>query len=137
MKNKIKENKMMVDEINYYLKQLFSINRSITGSGNRETLNILQEIVPLEIKEYPSGQAVYDWVIPNEWHVRNAWIKDGEGQKLVDFNLNNIHLVGYSEHVNTKMEFEELKSHLYYIDELPEAIINVIGVFALPKLSMT
>mgnify|MGYP000002772352 FL=1 len=122
MKNKIKENKMMVDEINYYLKQLFSINRSITGSGNRETLNILQEIVPLEIKEYPSGQAVYDWVIPNEWHVRNAWIKDGEGQKLVDFNLNNIHLVGYSEHVNTKMEFEELKSHLYYIDELPEAI---------------
>jgi aminopeptidase-like protein len=117
-----KKNQVLVDEIDHYLKQLFPINRSITGPGNRETLHILQEIVPLEIKEYPSGATVYDWVIPDEWQVLDAWIKDSDGNKLVDFHLNNIHLVSYSEQVNKKMNFEELRSHLHYSEELPEAI---------------
>mgnify|MGYP000309446352 CR=1 FL=1 len=122
MKNRIKENPELVDEINKYLRRLFPINRSLTGPGNRETLNILQEIAPLKIKEYPSGKSVYDWVIPDEWHVKNAWIKDKHGKKIVDFSLNNIHLVGYSEKVNNKIKFEELKSHLYFNDKLHDAI---------------
>jgi len=122
MKIRIKEDLGIENEINNYLRQLFPINRSITGPGNRDTLKILQEIAPLKIKEYPSGKTVYDWVIPDEWHAKNAWIKDTNGKKLVDFNLNNIHLVGYSQHINKKMSFAELKSHIYFSDEIPEAI---------------
>jgi aminopeptidase-like protein len=110
------------DEIDQYLKRLFPITRSITGPGNRETLRILQEITPIEIKEYPSGTTVYDWIIPDEWRVRDAWIKDNKGNKLIDFKICNVHLVGYSEPVNEQFSFESLKSHLHYHEELPEAI---------------
>lgn len=109
-------------EIDSYLKRLFPICRSITGTGNRESLKILQEIVPLEVKEYLSGTPVYDWVIPDEWIVRDAWIKDAKGNKIVDFQVSNIHLVGYSRPIHQKMAFAELKERLYYREDLPEAI---------------
>lgn len=112
----------IVSEIDRYLKSLFPICRSITGNGNRESLKILQKIVPLEIKEYQSGTPVYDWVIPDEWIVRDAWIKDASGNKLVDFQASNIHLVGYSAPIHQKMTFAELKDHLQYRDDLPDAI---------------
>jgi aminopeptidase-like protein len=112
----------LINEINHYLKRLFPICRSITGDGNRETLQILQEIAPLEIKEYPSGTPVYDWVIPDEWQVRDAWIKDAKGNKLVDFTKSNIHLVSYSEPVNREISFADLEPHLFYHHKLPEAI---------------
>jgi aminopeptidase-like protein len=86
-------NRALADEIDQYLKCLSPITRSITGPGNRQTLRILQEIAPLEVKEYPSGTAVYDWIIPDEWRVRDAWIKDDKGNKLVDSQVNNVHLV--------------------------------------------
>jgi len=111
-----------VEEIDRYLKRLFPLTRSITGPGNRESLRILQEVAPLEIKEYPSGTTVYDWVIPDEWIVRDAWIKNTDGSKLVDFRASNIHLVGYSEPIHRKMAFDDLKDHLYYRNDLPEAI---------------
>jgi aminopeptidase-like protein len=116
------ENQLLIDEIDQYLKRLFPITRSITGSGNRETLHILQEIVPLEIRENKSGTPVYDWIIPDEWQVSDAWIKDRKGNKLVDFQVNNVHLVSYSKPVDKKLSFEELSSHLYYNAEMPEAI---------------
>lgn len=109
-------------EIDQYLKRLFPICRSITGPGNRESLGILKEIAPLKIMEYPSGIPVYDWVIPEEWIVGDAWIKDAKGDKIVDFQASNIHLVGYSEPIHQKMAFVELKEHLYYRDDFPEAI---------------
>ena len=112
----------LVNEIDHYLKRLFPIPRSITGNGNRETLKILQEIVPLEIKEYPSGQNVYDWVIPKEWNIRDAWIKNSKGDKIVDFQKSNLHLVSYSIPVHKKLTFSELKKHLHYRKDLPEAI---------------
>jgi aminopeptidase-like protein len=74
----------MLEEIDKYLKKLFPINRSITGEGNRETLRILQEIIPLKIIEYPSGQKVYDWVIPKEWNIKDAWVKDSRGNKIIN-----------------------------------------------------
>jgi len=109
-------------EIDSYLQRLFPLTRSITGPGNRESLKILQEIVPLEIKEYSSGTPVYDWVIPDEWIVRDAWIQDVKGVRLVDFQASNIHLVGYSEPIHQKMAFDDLKCHLHYRDDLPEVI---------------
>ena len=72
-------------EIRKYLERLFPITRSLTGSGNRETLRIISEIVPIEIVEYPSGQEVFDWTIPDEWIIRDAWIKNSAGEKIVDF----------------------------------------------------
>ena len=112
----------IINEINDYLKRLFPINRSITGDGNRKTLSILQEIAPIQIKEYPSGTSVYDWVIPDEWNVNEAWIKDSKGEKVVDFSKNNIHLVSYSSPLHEKMSFEKLKYNLHYLENLPDAV---------------
>lgn len=109
------------EEIDRFLQRLFPICRSITGEGNRETLRILSEIVPLEIKEYPSGTPVFDWVIPPEWEIREGYIQKG-GERLIDFNNNNIHVISYSQPVNEKLTFEELKPHLHYLKDLPDAI---------------
>ena len=72
-------------EIDGYLQRLFPICRSLTGAGNRETLRAIQEIIPLDIREVPTGTAVYDWTIPDEWNIRDAWIAAPDGQRLVDF----------------------------------------------------
>lgn len=112
----------LIEEIDSYLKRLFPITRSITGPGNRETLQILNEIIPLGITEYPSGTPVYDWVIPDEWRAQDAWIKAASGDKFVEFRQSNIHLMSYSEPVHETLTFEQLKPHLHYHEELPEAI---------------
>ena len=109
-------------EIDKFLKRLFPITRSITGEGNRKTLKILQEIIPLKILEYPTNQKVYDWTIPKEWNIKDAWIKDSKGNKIIDFKQNNLHVVSYSTPINKKMSFEELKKHLHYLEYLPDAI---------------
>lgn len=113
---------MIEKEIDHYLQRLFPINRSITGPGNRETLSILQEIVPLQIKEFTSGTQVYDWIIPDEWKINDAWIKDASGTKLLDFQMSNIHVVSYSEPIHKKMHFDELRGHLHTHPDLPDAI---------------
>ena len=119
----IKDNKnRLKQEIDKYLHRLFYVNRSIMGDGNRETLKILQEIVPLEVKEYRSGETIYDWTIPSEWSVRSAWIANAEGEKIVDFAVNNLHLVGYSVSVDAFLTFEELESHIYTHPVIPDAI---------------
>jgi len=111
-----------IEEINKFLKRLFPITRSITGNGNRETLKILQEIIPLTIKEYPIGEDVYDWKIPKEWNIQDAWIKNSKGEKVVDFQKSNLHVVSYSTPIHEKLTFDEFKHHLHYIEELPDAI---------------
>jgi len=108
--------------IDNYLTRLFPITRSITGNGNRETLKILQEQIPLNILEYPSNQKVYDWTIPKEWNIKDAWIKNSRGEKIIDFNVSNIHVVSYSIKVHKKISFSELKENLHYLQELPQAI---------------
>jgi len=112
----------IIREIKEYLDRLFPIYRSITGQGNRETLETLQEIAPINIVEYPSGTEVYDWKIPDEWQVSNAWIEDVNGSRIVDFHENNVHLVGYSTPVDKSMNFQDLKGHLHVHGEIPEAI---------------
>jgi len=92
------------------------------GEGNRKTLKTLQEIIPLKILEYPTGQHVYDWKIPKEWNIKDAWIKNSEGIKIVDFRRNNLHVVSYSRPVNDIFSFEQLHPKLHYREDLPEAI---------------
>jgi len=112
----------LVGEINAYLKRLFPICRSITGDGNRETLRILKKLVPLDIIEYPTGQKVYDWVIPREWNIRDAWIKNSSGKKIIDFQKSNLHVVSYSVPVHDRMKLAELNGHLHFREDLPAAI---------------
>ena len=109
-------------EIDTYLRRLFPICRSITGSGTRESLSILQEIIPLTVHEVPSGTKVYDWIIPDEWNIRDAWISTAESARFVDFTINNLHLVSYSEPVNGVFSWSELQPHLHVHPEIPEAI---------------
>ena len=110
------------DELYSLLKRLFPINRSITGDGVRETLEILAEKVDLKILTYPSGKQVYDWTIPDEWNISDAYIANESGERLVDFKRNGLHVVGYSMPVNRDMTFEELKPHLHTLPDLPDAI---------------
>ena len=110
------------ENIDEYLRRLFPISRSIMGNGNRETLKILQELVPISIEEYPSKTKVYDWTIPGEWSIRAAWIKNSIGVKLVDWGECNLHVVGYSEPVHQFMKYEQLAEKLHYLDQFPNAI---------------
>ena len=106
----------------YLLKKLFPINRSITGDGVRETLKIINEFVPIEVKEVPSGTEVFDWKIPSEWNIKDGWIKNSNGEKLVDFKKNNLHVMGYSEPVSKKLTYDELKKHVYSLPNYPDLI---------------
>src|SRR5262245_40728405 len=83
-------------EIYDLVRDLYPICRSITGDGVRETLRILGRHLPVSVTEVPSGTTVLDWVVPNEWNIRDAYIADSSGQRLVDFRETNLHVVGYS-----------------------------------------
>jgi len=104
------------------LQRLFPICRSITGDGVRETLAVLREQVEFDVREVPSGTACYDWIVPDEWNVRDAFIADASGKRVVDFKANNVHLVSYSIPVEAEMTFEELAPHLHTLPDLPDAI---------------
>jgi len=110
------------DRIDKYLKRLFPIPRSLTGQGNRDTFRILEEIIPLNLIEYPSGTPVYDWIIPDEWIIRDAYIKAPDGKRLIDFCKCNLHVVGYSAPVNRKMKFSELAPRLHMLRDSPDAV---------------
>ena len=104
------------------LEDLFPLNRSLTGDPNRETLSYLKEIIPLNIVEYPSKQKVFDWEIPYEWKVNEAYVEDSNGEKVIDFRNNNLHLVGYSRSFRGKLNFDELSEKLHFLDNLEDAI---------------
>ncbi len=109
-------------EIDEYLKRLFPITRSLTGQGNRETFQILEEIAPIAVTEYPSGTSAYDWKVPDEWVIRDAYIKDANGNRIVDFRECNLHVVSYSIPVNSEMAFADLKPKLHRLENNPDAI---------------
>lgn len=95
------------------IARLYPICRSITGAGVRETLGILRERIPLELHEVPSGTPVLDWTVPPEWTIRDAWVKDSRGEKIIDFAAHNLHLVSYSAPVHARMNLAELRPHLH------------------------
>lgn len=112
----------MKDQQEKYFDRLWPLNRSLTGNGNRETLKILSELVDLKISEIPSGTECFDWTIPPEWNVKEAWIKDSKGNTIIDFRENNLHLMGYSEKFSGKMNLEKLKEHIYTLPKQPDVI---------------
>lgn len=119
------------NEMYSWAKDLFPINRSITGNGVRETLRYISKLLPeLQVYEVPSGTKVLDWTVPDEWNVNSAWLKDPDGKIIADYLKNNLHLVGYSIPVNKKISFEELSEHLYSIPEQPEAIPYVTSYYS-------
>lgn len=113
-----------------YFDRLFPLNRSLTGNGVRESLKIIQEKIDLlKIHEIPSGTKVFDWEIPNEWNVRSAYIIKPNGEKICDFQKNNLHLLGYSVPIHQKMSFQELEKHLYTLEDQPKAIPYVTSYY--------
>jgi aminopeptidase-like protein len=109
-------------EMQQLMTELYPICRSITGDGLRQTLAIIQRHIPLEIHEVPTGTQVFDWVVPKEWNIRDAYVMDEQGQKVIDFKQHNLHILNYSVPVNQTMSLEELKPHLYTLPNQPDLI---------------
>lgn len=95
------------------IEKLFPICRSITGDGVRETLNIIKSIIPLEIHEVPSGTKAFDWTVPKEWNIKDAYVKNSKGERVIDFKKSNLHVISYSIPVKKTMTLEELKPYLH------------------------
>ena len=104
------------------IARLFPICRSITGDGVRETLRILREHIPIEVREVPTGTEVFDWTVPKEWNVSDAWIKDAKGRKLIDFRKLNLHVINYSSAIHQRMRLDELRQHLFTDPERPTVV---------------
>jgi aminopeptidase-like protein len=102
--------------------ELYPICRSITGNGVRQTLDILRKTVPLEIHEVPSGTTVFDWTVPREWNIEDAYVKGPDGRRVVDFRQSSLHVVSYSIPVRARMTLAELRPHLFTRPDFPEVI---------------
>lgn len=109
---------------------LFPINRSITGIGTSNTLKLIKKKIPdLKIRSFKSGKKVFDWVIPPEWNVKDAYVLDKTNKKIIDFKKNNLHLVGYSIPIKKKITKLELLKKLNYIKKQPNAIPYITSYY--------
>ncbi len=104
------------------MKRLYPITRSITGNGARETLRIVKEQIPITMHEVRSGTKVFDWTVPKEWNIRDAYVKDSRGKKVIDFKRSNLHVLNYSIPVHKTVSLAELKEHLHTLPEHPDWI---------------
>jgi aminopeptidase-like protein len=104
------------------IAELYPICRSITGDGLRETLRLLQRQIPLELREVPTGTQVFDWTVPKEWNIRDAYVINATGDRVIDFQKSNLHVVNYSVPVRRRMALAELKEHLFTLPAHPDWI---------------
>ena len=102
--------------------ELFPLHRSITGNGVRETLARVGRHIPLVVHEVPSGTRVFDWTVPDEWHVREAWIADATGRRIVDIRRSNLHVVQYSTAIRARLSLAELSPHLHSLPDAPDLV---------------
>jgi aminopeptidase-like protein len=109
-------------EMHALVTELYPICRSITGDGFRETLSKLAQLVPLEVKEVPSGTRVFDWTVPKEWNIRDAWVANSSGERVIDFRRHSLHVVNYSTPVRKRMTLSELRPHLFSLPDHPDWI---------------
>jgi len=108
--------------IEEYFDKLFPICRSITGDGVRQTFDILKEILPIKIHEVPTGTKCFDWEIPKEWNINDAFIITPEGKKIADFKISNLHILNYSIPINKEVSYDELVEHLHTLPAMPDAV---------------
>ncbi len=113
---------MVGSEMFRLVEELFPICRSITGNGIRETLYRIGKRIPLGFQEVPSGTEVFDWTVPKEWNIRDAFIKDHAGRRILDFHDHNLHVVSYSVPVDARMSLSELKEHIHTLPDQPNLI---------------
>jgi aminopeptidase-like protein len=104
------------------VERLYPLCRSITGDGVRATLDIVAESIPLIVHEIPTGTRVLDWTVPREWNIRDAYVADPEGRRVIDFTQSNLHVVGYSVPVRTRMSLARLRPHLHTLPDQPDLI---------------
>ena len=102
------------------VENAYPICRSITGDGLRKTLALVGTHVDIDIHEIPSGTAVFDWTVPDEWNIRDAYVADTDGRRLIDFRRSNLHVVNYSAPVNERMTFDALAPHLHTLPDHPD-----------------
>ena len=104
------------------VEDLFPICRSITGDGVRKTLKIIKKYIPIETHEIPTGTKVFDWTIPKEWNINDAYVKNSKGEKIIDFKKSNLHILNYSIPIKKKISLNELKKHIFTLPEYPKWI---------------
>ncbi len=104
------------------ISRVYPICRSVTGEGVRQTFEILKEHIPLQVHEVPTGTRVFDWSVPREWNIRDAWIKNAAGEKIIDFKKCNLHVLNYSAPIRAKVTLAELKQHIFTLPDFPERI---------------
>jgi aminopeptidase-like protein len=109
-------------EANDLMRRLFPLCRSLTGEGVRRTFDLLDEKIPLTRTDIPSGTRVFDWIVPDEWNIRDAYIADSDGRRVVDFRRSTLHVVSYSEPVRTRLPLEVLRERLHTLPEQPDVI---------------
>ncbi|WP_414583104.1 DUF4910 domain-containing protein [Scytonema sp. PCC 10023] len=109
-------------EMYQLISELYPICRSITGNGFRETLHWIKKHIELTQHEVPTGTQVFDWTVPKEWNIKDAYVKNSKGERIIDFNKSNLHVVNYSVPVKQKMLLEELKKHLFTLSDRPDWI---------------
>ena len=120
--DELSTNQQIANSMFKLMVELFPICRSITGNGVRESLNLIKKYIDIEIHEIKTGTKVFDWVIPKEWNINDAYVKDSSGKKIIDFQKSNLHVVSYSKPINQKMNLSELNPHLHTLPEQPNAI---------------
>lgn len=117
------------EEISQAFDRLYPLCRSIMGQGYRDSLSILKEYIDLEEVEFHTGEKVLNWTVPQEWVIREAWIKDSKGNAVIDFKNHNLHVMNYSEPVDKVISLEELKEHIYTSGSDPDAIPYVFSYY--------